>query len=54
VAGNARFLNLRGAALAFWIACVVFLLVPKHGTHAQRFRGGPGQPQQVPVAGRTN
>ena len=39
MAGNARLLILRGAALAFWIACVVFLLVPSHGTSGNKFHG---------------
>ena len=47
---NTRLLALRGAALAFWIACVVFLLVPAHGSHAKPkpFHGGGGIPQPPP------
>jgi hypothetical protein len=39
-------LILRAAALAFWIACVVFVVVPLHGKHAASFHGGdPAHPK---------
>jgi hypothetical protein len=37
--GNPGLLILRTAALGFWIACVVFLLVPTHGKSSDRFHG---------------
>jgi hypothetical protein len=43
---NTRLLILRAAAVAFWLACVVFLLVPKHNASAAPFHGGaPAQPK---------
>ena len=53
MARNPSLLALRAAALAFWIACVVFLLLPTHSGH-DRFRGGPAAPQPMPVGGRPN
>jgi hypothetical protein len=52
LARDARLLIFRAAALAFWLACVVFLLVPTHGSHAKPkpFHGGGGLPQPPPRA----
>jgi hypothetical protein len=42
----------RTFALAFWIACVVYLLVPAHGTSAMPFHGGEQfQPKYTPARG---
>ena len=49
---DARFLILRVAALAFWVACVAFLVVPSHAARAH-FQA-PGAPQQMPVGARAN
>jgi hypothetical protein len=43
---DARLLILRAAAVAFWIACVVFVLVPTHAKTAAPFHGGtPAEPK---------
>jgi hypothetical protein len=52
LAGDASLLSLRTAALAFWIACVVFLIVPTHGKSAGRFHGTHlPQPKPSPARG---
>jgi len=49
---NTGLLILRAAALAFWIACVVFLFVPTHGRTSTPFHGGqPVQPKYTPAHG---
>ena len=49
---NARLLIWQAAGLAFWIACVVFLLVPTHGKTSTPFQGGkPAQPKYTPARG---
>ncbi len=52
MAGNSRLLALRVMALAFWTACVAFLVVPMHSAHT-RYQA-PGTPQQMPVGARPN
>jgi hypothetical protein len=49
---NARLLAFRSVALAFWLACVVFLLVPAHASHSKPkpFHGGGQIPQPAPNA----
>jgi hypothetical protein len=51
VAGNTRLLILRAAALAVWVACVVLVFVPLHGSaKSTPFQGGkPAQPRMVPA-----
>ena len=50
--GNPRLLILRTAALAFWIACVAFLLFPTHGKQSAPFQGSSQfQPKQTPARG---
>ncbi|MFY9578253.1 MAG: hypothetical protein WAQ33_02910 [Gaiellaceae bacterium] len=50
--GNPRLLILRAAALALWVACVVFLLLPTGGRQSAPFHGGrPFQPKQTPARG---
>jgi hypothetical protein len=49
---DARLRAFRVAAGAFWLACVVFLLVPAHGKPPTRFQGGqPAQPKYSPARG---
>jgi hypothetical protein len=52
MARDTRLLIFRGAALAFWVACVIFLLVPGHTAHAKRvpFHGGGPMPAPAPNA----
>jgi hypothetical protein len=52
LARDARLLILRAAALAFWIACVVFLFVPRGGDTSAPFQGGqPFHPTYSPARG---
>jgi len=45
-------LILRAAALAFWVACLVFVFVPTHGKTSPPFHGGkPVQPKYSPARG---
>jgi len=47
---DTRLLILRGAALAFWIGCVVWLALPTHGNASAPFHGGqPAQPKYSPA-----
>jgi hypothetical protein len=42
----------QAAALAFWIACVVFVLLPAHGKSSTQFHGGKQyQPKYTPARG---
>jgi hypothetical protein len=49
-ARNSGLLIFRAAAIAFWLACVVFLLVPAHDSHAKPkpFHGGGQLPAPPP------
>jgi hypothetical protein len=54
VAGDARLLIFRAAALAVWVACVVLVFVPMHGASSKTtpFQGGkPAQPKSAPARG---
>jgi hypothetical protein len=49
---DARLLIFRAAAVAFWIACVLFIAVPRHRADAARFDGGKlPAPKFVPARG---
>jgi hypothetical protein len=52
LARDSRLLILRAAAVAFWVACVVFVAVPRHAAHAKHFDGGKlPAPKFVPARG---
>jgi len=52
VARDTRLLILQALALAFWLACVVFLVAPRGGDAKAPFHGGqPFQPKYTPARG---
>ena len=51
LARDTRLLILQAAALAFWLACVVFVFVPHGKSHAPFHGGQPFQPKHSPARG---
>jgi hypothetical protein len=49
LARDTRLLIFQAAALAFWIACVVFLLAPRDGPQSKFESGQPFQPKYTPA-----
>jgi len=52
LARDTRLLILQAAALAFWLACVIFLAWPAHGKSSAPFEGvQPVQQKFLPARG---